>query len=96
MSFAPDTVRRQSVLVALAVTGVAGIAVVGWAAWLLQGAPVAGGADASWVRPLAGPSTALEEQATDRDTLTHWAWVDHDAGMVAMPIDEAMAVVAGP
>lgn len=82
-------------LIALAVTLAASALVVAVAAWLLATGPRAPEYAAEPEAPaLAGPSAALEERRRAEETLGRWAWVDRERGVVAMPIDEAMAIVA--
>ncbi len=45
--------------------------------------------------PLFGASGGLELRRRQREELSRYRWVDRDAGLVAIPIERAMDVVAG-
>jgi hypothetical protein len=95
MKTAPDAVRPRPVLLAVGITVGASALVVAWAAGLLAGGPPAlVRAEAPVAPALAGPSAALEERARAEAALERWAWIDREHGIVAMPIEEAMAIVA--
>lgn len=94
MRTAPDTVAPRPVLLAIGVTVAAGALVVAWAAGLRHARPAPDIAAAPPAPPSVGPSPALEARARAERALTEWSWVDRERGVVTMPIDEAMAVVA--
>lgn len=94
MRTAPDTVRPRPVLLAIGITVAAGGLVVAWAALLRHARPAPVVAAAPPASSIVGPSPALEARARAERALTEWSWVDRERGVVTMPIDEAMALVA--
>lgn len=88
-------------VVVLAATVTAVVAVVA-AALLTPRSLLAPGYDRSPDSPVAGldrgliggPARGLEQKRRRREELSEYGWVDPDAGLARIPIDEAMELVA--
>jgi len=104
----PDVIpgrRLLTIAVLSVVIGAAGVLGAVWLAGLATSSarrapsfvsPVAAGKALAGIHqtPIAESPVAARERARARDALSHYAWVDRDGGIAAIPIERAIDLVA--